>query len=499
MKNNGKERIALIIPPSPFLADERVFPALGLLRVAGALEQIGMHVDVIDCSGYKNYTDIVRDYCSQVDVGILGVGCTTPQLPFAEKIIQTIREVKPKARVVLGGVHVTTTCNSHKREMRLGVPGRATSAFNHLLSIADVLISGDGERSIILALDDNCPQLIDGDDPDSQLFIQAKELANFPFPSRHLIDLSSYHYYIEGIPATSIIAQLGCPFLCSFCGARFSPSFRRMRLRPIDNVLAEIEDIYKRWGIHGLFFLDDEMNVNKNLTTDLIAFRQLQKQLGVEFRCRGFLKAELLTEPQAQALYDAGFRQVLIGFESGNPRILKNIKKRATLDDNTRAIDLCHKVGLSVKALMSCGHAGETPDTIEHTQDWLIKVHPEDFDLTCIQPYPSTPYWDLAVKHPNERDVWVYSADNGDRLYMREINFSSEPLFYKGVPGEYKVFVYTDYISSEEIAHMRDLVESNVRKKLSIPFYQTAPVSIYEHSMGQGFPNGILRSSEFET
>ena len=51
---------------------------------------------------------------------------------------------------------------------------------------------------------------------------------------------------------------------------------------------------------------------------------------------------------------------ILIGFESGSPRILRNINKKATVDDNTRAVEAAHRAGLKVKALMSIGHPGES-------------------------------------------------------------------------------------------------------------------------------------------
>ena len=237
------------------------------------------------------------------------------------------------------------------------------------------------------------------------------------------------------------------------------------------------------------------MNVNKNLLSDLIAFRRLQDRLGVEFRCRGFLKSELLTEPQAQALYEAGWRNVLIGFEAGDSRILENINKKATLDDNNKAMEICHKVGLKVKCLMSCGHPGERPETINAIQEWLLQVEPADFDLTIIQPYFSTPYFDLATAHNSQKGIWTYTEKSGDRLYMQDVNFSDEPLYYKGIPGDYKAFVYTDHISSEEIVIMRDAVEKEVRKKLGIASYSVTPASRFEHSMGQGFPANVLRSS----
>ena len=51
----GVQKICIVIPPSPFLLDERVFPFLGPLKVAAALEAAGVPVEVLDLSGYKNF------------------------------------------------------------------------------------------------------------------------------------------------------------------------------------------------------------------------------------------------------------------------------------------------------------------------------------------------------------------------------------------------------------------------------------------------------------
>ena len=84
--------ITLIIPPSPFLLDERVFMSLGVLKVAAALEQNGVWVEVLDLSGVKNYLDAVRDYAQQHAMWTYGITATSPQLPAAVAIAKSIRE-----------------------------------------------------------------------------------------------------------------------------------------------------------------------------------------------------------------------------------------------------------------------------------------------------------------------------------------------------------------------------------------------------------------------
>src|SRR5262249_3777448 len=160
---------------------------------------------------------------------------------------------------------------------------------------------------------------------------------------------------IEGKRATSLIAQLGCPFECGFCGGRASPMLRRARIRSSGAVVAELEHLYRSFGYTGFMFYDDELNVNKNFVELMDAVTDLQDRLGAEFRLRGFMKAELFTPEQAAAMYRAGFRWLLTGFEAANERILTNINKKATLEDNTRCVETAQAAGLKVKALMSIG------------------------------------------------------------------------------------------------------------------------------------------------
>ena len=244
--------------------------------------------------------------------------------------------------------------------------------------------------------------------------------------------------------------------------------------------------LYRTYGTRGFMMYDDELNVNKSIIQLMELIRKTQDDLGVEFRLRGFIKAELFNETQARAMYAAGFRWILVGFESGSPRILENINKKANREDNTRCLQIAHKAGLKVKALMSIGHPGESPETIKETQDWLLGAQPDDFDLTIITTYPGTPYYDNAVPHPDKPGIWVYTYEKGDRLYSIEVDYRTTADYYKGDPeGGYQSFVYTDYISRENLVAMRDQVEILVRDQLKIPFNPSAPAQRYEHSMGQ--------------
>ena len=478
-------RVTFVIPPSGFLLDELVFPTLGVLKVAAVLEQQGTDVNVLDLSGISDMGTALTDHVTaHGDSDVYGVTATMPQMPSAAALARMINTAVPAARVILGGPHATLMQASARQEQKKGQPSRASFAMSQLHELFDVVVCGDGERAIQAALQSDSPSLIDGDDPKSELFLTSADLDQAPLAARHLIDMSRYHYQIDGRQSHSLIGQLGCPFACNFCGGRRSPFLRRIRTRSSEQVIAELRHIYDTYGTSGFMFYDDELNVNRQFMDLLDKIVQLQDELGTDFRLRGLIKSELLTQDMAHAMYRAGFRQILVGFESGSPRILHNIDKKATRDDNTRCVEMLHSAGIKVKALMSIGHAGETEETVNATRDWLLDVEPDDFDVTIITVYPGTPYFDDATEE--KPGVWTYhDRKNGDALHAYPVDHLRDVNFYKGVPGEYKSFVYTDALTAEDLCELRDDLEKEVRSKLDIPYPSSASEVQYEHSMGQ--------------
>jgi radical SAM superfamily enzyme YgiQ (UPF0313 family) len=483
-------KVCLVVPPSIFLLDERVFMNLGVLKVAASLEAAKHEVEVLDLSGVENYEEVARIHAANTQAEVFGITATTPQMPAALKIRRAI----PGHRVILGGPHPTLVHAAWKGEKKRGTRGRAEAAMEILCKNFDVVVSGDGEAAIHVAIEPQTFGIVDADIPGTDLFLTNETLDHTPWPARHLVDASSYNYSIEGHKAMSLICQLGCPFGCGFCGGRESAMLRRVRTRSSKNVVDEIEHLHRTYGVTGFMLYDDELNVNTKMVELMDMIYEKQKELGVEFRLRGFIKSQLFTDAQAAAMARAGFKWILVGFESGSPRILENIEKKATVEQNSRCMEIARRHGLKVKALMSVGHPGESAKTIQETEDWLLKEMPDDFDVTVITTYPGTPYYDRAVE--TSPGVWTYTYPrNGDRLHAYELDYTEVADYYKGDPdGGYKAYVFTDDLDPAGLVVARDLVEKSVRSALGIPFNQSRAAQRYEHSMGQ-LPGHILRTS----
>lgn len=486
------ETTTLIIPPSPFLADQRVFPFLGPLKVAAVLEKEGLGVNVLDLSGVENYQHAVRAYLETDGRNSqrIGITATTPQFSEAVKITETIRSQRPGVKVILGGPHATLVGSAREN-------GRGARAYKQMLEIFDTVVLGDGEKAIFEAIKDGGPQVIDASSPKSPLYLERGTLEKYPFPARDLIDFSSYHYKIDGIDAQSLIAQLGCPFECGFCGGRNTYAFRVTRTRSTESILGEVDILVKKYGKRGIMFYDDELNIkNISLMGLLEGLVRYQADNKIELRLRGFVKAELFTAEQAKAMHRAGFRDLLSGVESGDPKILETMRKHTTPEINSQWVRLCHEAGLRAKALMSIGHPGETRQTVENSLEWVLQNRPDDVDWTIITEYPGSPYFDQSVPHEKEKGVWVYTEPKtGKVLFSQDVNFAEKAEYYKGVPGNYTSDVWTESLTREDLVRLRDNSERQTRHALGLPKIQSVPAQQFEHSMGQGkrLPVSILK------
>src|SRR5215510_4846739 len=108
---------------------------------------------------------------------------------------------------------------------------------------------------------------------------------------------------------------------------------------------------------------------------------------------------------------DAGARLFIVGFESGDPQILKNIKKGATVEQARDFTKNCKKVGIRIHGDFIIGLPGETRETIQRTLDFAKELDVETIQVSIAHAYPGTEmYTQLSRKDfmPTEA-----VADNG--------------------------------------------------------------------------------------
>lgn len=418
-------KVLLINPDSPFLVDSRTFPPLGLLYLGAALEQAGHEAVFADCA----FDDLITDHDG---IDLIAVMCLTPHYPHLMRLLDAARKQIPEAPIVVGGPHFSTVPEDYKK---VG---------------ADAICVGDGEEVIVHWAD----EMEHGQMPQGQQSSQGGivDVDRVPIPARYLTDVHRYQYFIGGHRATTLMTQRGCPYDCSFC-CHFQ-GYRTMRLRSFDNIDLELS-ILKTQGFEAVMIYDDEVNIVHKRTLGLC---EVLKSSGMKWRA--FIKANLFNEEQAKAFADSGCWELCTGVESGSDAVLKIIRKKATVEDNTRSRQLCKDYGIRFKAFTMVGHPGETEETAEATKRWLIDNAPDEFNVSLYTPYIGTPVTD----HPEKFDVKF------------NLDYHKEEFFYRGKPTDYSPNASTSSLSAERLVQLRDEIENEVRDKLELPKQGTPEV-----------------------
>jgi radical SAM superfamily enzyme YgiQ (UPF0313 family) len=100
-----------------------------------------------------------------------------------------------------------------------------------------------------------------------------------------------------------------------------------------------------------------------------------------------------------KAMKDAGCRLLIVGYESGDQQILKNIKKGATLERARQFTKDCHKLGLVVHGDFIMGLPGETHETINNTIAFAKELDVETIQVSVAHAYPGTELYEYAMKN----------------------------------------------------------------------------------------------------
>jgi hopanoid biosynthesis associated radical SAM protein HpnJ len=208
------------------------------------------------------------------------------------------------------------------------------------------------------------------------------------------LDITRYNVPFLLNPFISFYTSRGCPALCTFCLWPQTHSGHRWRLRSSDDVAAEARSAIERFpNVKEIFFDDDTFNYRKDRTIELC---KKLKPLKFTWSCTSRVTTDYET---LKAMKEAGCRLLIVGYESGDQQILKNIKKGATVEMAERFTVNCKKLDLKVHGDYIIGLPGETRDTIRKTIDFAKRMDTDTIQVSIAHPYPGTEFYDYAKKN----------------------------------------------------------------------------------------------------
>lgn len=216
----------------------------------------------------------------------------------------------------------------------------------------------------------------------------SNNLDDIPFPARDLMKNELYPRPDTGEPMATIQVSRGCPSACTYC---LTPviSGKNLRKRSAENIFAEIEECYYKYGIKNFFFKADTFTIDAQWASDLCDLIINSELHGkIEFTVNSRVKP--LEYDLLKKLKEAGCFTIAVGFESGSNETLKKIKKGTTKEDNLRAAKLIKKAKLPLFGFFMIGFPWETKEDIVKTLDFIFDIDPDFIEVHIAMPYFGT-------------------------------------------------------------------------------------------------------------
>ncbi len=211
-------------------------------------------------------------------------------------------------------------------------------------------------------------------------------------------------------PYVSFYTGRGCKSRCTFCLWPQTVGGHNYRVRSIANVIEEVKYVIREIPqTKEIFFDDDTLTDNGPRVEELaIALGELgfgKPGFPMSWSCNAKANVPRKT---LEVMKANGCRLLLVGYESGNQKILHNIKKGLLVEVAKRFSKDCHELGIVVHGTFILGLPGETLETIEETIAFAKEVDPHTMQVSLAAPYPGTFLYKQAVEND-----WF---DGGDHL-----------------------------------------------------------------------------------
>lgn len=194
--------------------------------------------------------------------------------------------------------------------------------------------------------------------------------------------------------AESLILQVtvGCSYnRCTFCGAYRG---KRFRIKSFEEIKEDVDGI-SCYPVRRVFLADgDALVIPQKELADILSYLQQElkglERIGIYANARDILRKGIEDLRRLKAL---GLGIIYLGLESGDPNVLRRIKKNATVDQMVQAARKVKEAGilLSVTVILGLGGGEGSQTHARKTGEVLSEMDPDYVGALSLMIVPGTP------------------------------------------------------------------------------------------------------------
>jgi len=376
--------------------DYHLFYSEGIGSIAAVLKDNNIKVDLFCFYDWENFKAL-KERIILYKPDVIAFSPLTATFKATKKIASFIKKEFPKIVTVCGGTHITLNPSDFYKASSL-----------------DAICLGDGEYSFLEFLK-KLEKRKDYSDIKGFWFRKnnriiknpkrevIRNIDELPFGARDIFlkEGAFWRYESFGESVERGICFLfarGCPFDCTYCCNHALKKFygaTYFRCKSPLRAIKEIKKVVKDNRPDFLQFYDDTFTLNEKW---LDSFLSKYKKINIPFFCN--VRVETCTKRIFSKLKKAGCRLVLIGLESGDYDLRKNVLNRPMT--NIQLIDAfrwAKESGLQTFAFVMIGFPGETPKKFMNTLKLINIINPDKCALSVFNPYIGTKLFKVCKKN----------------------------------------------------------------------------------------------------
>jgi len=363
---------------------------MGLLSLAAVIRRDlpEVSVNLVDGMAEALTPGELLERILQTNPSLVGIGSFTYSINDTLLLAKWLKQRRPDVTVVLGGVHVTNCPQEVMVDSNVDFVfrGEAEYAFRDFVSGRPFesipgLVWRDGSGAVVMHAETAVLDSVD----------------DLPRPAYDLVDMKRYFPtagQCRRSPAGAMITSRGCPGNCIFCSSAVSG--HRARFRSAQSVFEEMEFLANTYGLREIIFMDDVFTLKNDRVRELCALI-LDNGLDVLWDCS--TRAQYVDQDLLATMKRAGCNQISFGVETGDERVLSDIRKGQSLDQVREKVALAKAAGLESRCSFILGLPTDTVESMQHTIDFALELDPHLVSFYIASPYPGTDMYDWAVSN----------------------------------------------------------------------------------------------------